>query len=73
MLQLFAPFEITRAERGLRALVRVLFLTRASACSVPNVKERTVELRLDKLPPGAYHYSLDVDGRPVAHHQLLVQ
>ena len=35
--------------------------------------EHAVELRLEKLPPGAYHYSIEADGRPVAHHQLLVQ
>ena len=35
--------------------------------------EHTVVLHLEKLPPGAYHYSLDVAGRPLAHHQLLVQ
>ena len=35
--------------------------------------EHTVELQLEKLLPGAYHYSLDVAGRPLAHHQLLVQ
>lgn len=35
--------------------------------------EHTVELNLYKLPPGAYIYTLELDGRAVAHHRLLVQ
>ncbi|UOQ97733.1 zinc-dependent metalloprotease [Hymenobacter sp. 5317J-9] len=35
--------------------------------------EHTVELNVAKLPPGGYHYALEIGGRPVAHHNLLVQ
>lgn len=35
--------------------------------------EHTVEVSVSKLRPGGYHYALEVDGRPVAHHNLLVQ
>ncbi len=34
--------------------------------------ERTVEIQVHTLPPGAYHYSLEISGASVAHHQLLV-
>ncbi|MBO2010781.1 hypothetical protein [Hymenobacter negativus] len=35
--------------------------------------EHTVEVNVSKLRPGGYHYALEVDGQPVAHHNLLVQ
>ncbi|MBF9220227.1 hypothetical protein [Hymenobacter ruricola] len=35
--------------------------------------EHTVELNVTPLAPGIYHYALEVGGRPVAHHNLLVQ
>ena len=33
----------------------------------------TVEVNVGKLRAGGYHYALELDGRPVAHHNLLVQ
>ena len=40
--------------------------------SVP-VGEHTVEANVSKLRPGSYHYALEIGGRPVAHHNLMVQ
>ena len=33
----------------------------------------TVEVNVGKLRAGGYHYALELDGLPVAHHNLLVQ
>ena len=35
--------------------------------------EHTATIGLHSLAPGPYHYALEVDGVPVAHHNLLVQ
>lgn len=35
--------------------------------------EHTVEVNVHKLRPGSYHYGLEIGGRPVAHHNLMVQ
>jgi hypothetical protein len=36
-------------------------------------EEHTVAVSVSKLQPGSYHYALEVGGRPVAHHNLMVQ
>lgn len=35
--------------------------------------EHTVAVRVAQLRPGSYHYTLEVGGQPLAHHNLLVQ
>ncbi len=65
-------YRLPAGETG-ELVVRDTFSGRVWLRQALNAGEHTVEVRLEKLPPGAYHYSLEVDGRPVAHHQLLVQ
>jgi hypothetical protein len=44
----------------------------AQGANVP-AGEYTVDLKVETLPPGGYHYALEFGGKPVAHHNLLVQ
>lgn len=65
-------YRLPSRETG-ELVVRDTFSGRVWLRQALSAGERTVDLRLEKLPPGAYHYSLEANGRPVAHHQLLVQ
>jgi hypothetical protein len=32
-----------------------------------------LEVNVSRLQPGSYHYALEIGGRSVAHHNLMVQ
>jgi hypothetical protein len=63
------PADAGQAELVIRHYITGQVLRRQALL----LGEHTLELPLTGLLPGPYHYTLEVDQQPLAHHSLLVQ
>ena len=66
-------YRVPAGAKSTQLVIRDSYSGRVWKRAILDAGEHTVDVPVSMLPPGAYHYSLEVDGRPVAHHQLLVQ
>ena len=66
-------YRVPNAESKARLLVRDAYSGRPRLEQPLASGEHSIILDVQSLPPGIYVYTLEIDGRPVANHKLLVQ
>ena len=66
-------YRVPAGKQDVQLVIRTYFSGAVVQRQVVPAGAHTVEVSVGKLPPGGYHYALEVDGQPVAHHNLLVQ
>ena len=66
-------YRVPNAESTARLLVRDAYSGRPRLEQPLASGEHNITLDVQSLPPGIYVYTLEIDGRSVANHKLLVQ
>ena len=69
----FVSYRITKPATKAELVIRDCFNGKVWQRQTVAGGEHSVEVLVHTLPPGAYIYTLEVDGAAVAHHKLLVQ